>query len=121
MKCDHTCSVCGTHEQGDWIEDRANMLQTHQLCFSCSHWFDLSKAYNGKYPAVIVDHVHYLVLPDPPKNYGGFVGFGGAKFVIKLNDGREVTTHNLWCQGDIPELWRTKLPDNAVFLRESDI
>lgn len=46
---------------------------------------------------------------------GPFKGFGGALFSIKFHDGREVDCRNLWMQGDIPEEWRDRLPDNAVF------
>jgi len=40
---------------------------------------------------------------------------------IKFNDGREVYTTNLWCQGEIdcPEA-RAILQDNAVFIWPAD-
>jgi hypothetical protein len=60
-----------------------------------------------------IDGVHYMVGDEKA---GPFMrGFGGSKFHITFNDGRQVTTTNLWCQGDIPKALRDKLPDNAVF------
>lgn len=43
-------------------------------------------------------------------------GFGGQVFVIRFNDGRTVVTNDLWHQGDVPELVKAMLPDNAVFV-----
>ena len=41
-------------------------------------------------------------------------GFGGSRFHIIFNDGREVDSTNLWCGGHIPERFRDRLPDNAT-------
>ena len=47
------------------------------------------------------------------RNY--FQGFGGAEFRIRFNDGYEVITHNLWCQGEPEGSWKEKFPNNADF------
>jgi hypothetical protein len=44
-----------------------------------------------------------------------FVGFSGRRFWIRFFDGHEITTNNLWTQGEIPEEFREQLPDNAEF------
>lgn len=113
-KCDHVCVVCGAHETGEWIEERKQYLEKKGLCFGCGHWNELYERYRGKHPAIIVKGIHYIVYPDKPKGYGGFLGFGGQRFHFRMNDGREIVTHNLWCQGDIPKIWQSKLPDNAM-------
>lgn len=61
----------------------------------------------------IIDGHHYVIEPEDDKS--GSRGFGGDKFVIHFNDGREVVTTNLWCQGEIPENYKDKFPNNANF------
>lgn len=60
----------------------------------------------------IIDGTHYYIDDEDDSR---FRGFDGAKFVIKFHDGREVTTTNLWCQGDIPDEFRDLFPNNADF------
>ena len=63
---------------------------------------------------VIIDNKHYRIgEASTPRAYSGF---GGRKFDIEFNDGRKVTTHNLWHQGTIPPKWRDRLPNNAKFV-----
>lgn len=68
---------------------------------------------NSRVRAVRVDGQHYTIHPD--KN-AGFIGYGGQGFTILFDDGEVVRTNNMWSQGEIPELWRTRLPDNASFI-----
>lgn len=57
---------------------------------------------------------HYIIGDEQA---GSFMrGHGGAKWRIKFLDGRELTTTNLWMQGDIPLQYQDILPDNAIFL-----
>lgn len=41
-------------------------------------------------------------------------GFGGAVFKIKYYDGEIAETNDLYFNGNIPENYRDKLPDNAT-------
>lgn len=45
------------------------------------------------------------------------LGFGGAEFMVKLEDGREFFTDNNWSRGEVPPHLRKLLRPNAVFLR----
>lgn len=45
------------------------------------------------------------------------LGFGGAEFVVKMEDGREFFTDNNWSRGEVPPHLRKLLKPNAVFLR----
>jgi hypothetical protein len=47
-----------------------------------------------------------------------FRGFGGRRFIIEMEDGTIHVTTNLWCQGGIPEIFRSELPNNSVFFGE---
>jgi len=62
----------------------------------------------------IVKGVHYMVGDESSKVMPR--GFGGSLFNIRWFDGHEAKTTNLWCQGDVPEHFRSKLPDNAEFI-----
>lgn len=48
------------------------------------------------------------------------LGFGGAEFTVKLEDGREFFTDNNWSRGTVPPHLRQLLKSNAVILREPD-
>ena len=45
-----------------------------------------------------------------------FLGHSGREFNIRMNDGTEIFTNNLWCGGSIPDNHRNILCDNAVFV-----
>jgi len=82
-------------------------------CHSCHFWLrkvELSE--EDRVRQVIVDNIHYMI---GKQNTSGFKGFGGREFIIQFFDGRIVETSNLWHQGEIPERFRSMLPDNAVF------
>jgi len=83
-------------------------------CHNIDFWNDYVLRANEKKIARI-DGSHYVISPDNPN--AAFKGFGGREFTIKFNDGRIVTTRNLWHQGTIPEDFKNRLPDNAVFVQ----
>ncbi len=62
---------------------------------------------------VIVDGQHYRL---GSIHFGPFRGFGGRKFTIVFHDGRMIETSCLWHQGEIPEMFREWLPNNAIFV-----
>ncbi|MBI9031195.1 hypothetical protein JEZ13_04180 [bacterium] len=111
------CKVCG----GTIVNETCNeqilvTLKEKGLCIICNHFSEKVDKLNsdGKKKIIIVDGTVYTVCPDVD---GGFKGFGGAEFKIKMNDGREIVTRNMWCGGNITlDHWRDLLPDNAVFL-----
>lgn len=82
---------------------------------------DLKKGERSR-QVVRIDGQHYVVGHEPTqqelkdnRQFGG-LGHGGHEFKIRLNDGTEITTRNLWAQGKIPEEYRPLLPDNAEFI-----
>lgn len=108
------CKICGKEENiSMFYPDTQKKLRKNEMCFSCQLW-------NERLPLVghpevaIIDGTFYSIGPedDTPKQCRGF---GGDKFVIRFKDGREVTTTNLWCGGDIPQVWQDKFPNNADF------
>lgn len=85
-------------------------------CFLCWFWKRNYEA-DQKEPSsfAIIDGHHYRIEGEA-KDMGDFRGFAGRRFVIQFNDGRNVITTNLWSQGEISSYWKTKMPDNAVFV-----
>lgn len=100
------CSECGKacKETIHTINDPLNFI-----CFDCSFW--LSKLGHYDDPNHVRIDGHYFVVAD-----GSHAGFGGREFKIVRNDGRELTTKDLWCLGKIDALFVDRLPDNAVFV-----
>lgn len=93
--------------------DKARRL-TDRLCFSCDHWRERIK---GGTHVVVIDGYRYSISPDLPPRSRDCAGHGGARFVIRFHDGREVVTHNLWANGRVPDHFRDRIVDNAVFVQ----
>jgi hypothetical protein len=76
--------------------------------------------WNARFSPLVarIDGKHYLIGDEDSK---AMRGFGGVKYTIRFFDGREVTTTNLWSQGEIPEEIRELyLPDNAEFVEDEE-
>ena len=110
------CKICGKEDDPDrYYDDFGVLMKKKQLCFNCVLW-ERRLEEDAKLPPhtyCVIDGTHYVIEPDAPN--APFQGFGGARFQIEFNDGHKVITHNLWCQGDIPEHFKDKFPDNAKF------
>lgn len=106
------CRECGLEENpNQWLGGKK--LLEKKLCLKCEHWTDLL-ARKDEPTTVRIDGVHYVIGEE-----GGnprWAGFGGSEFKIRFDDGREVVTHNLWCQGHIAEHFKARMRDNAVFV-----
>lgn len=87
------------------------------LCFSCDHWLGLIAPDAS---VAVIDGFRYSISPDQPEGFRGFIGHGGAEFVIRFDDGREVTTRNLWANGRVPPHFSARIPNNARFIKASN-
>ena len=106
------CLHCGSIINTTYREPTKSELIRDNVCFFCNFWMGYIEKKNNLSIARI-DGNHYIISPDGP---AGFKGFGGRKFTIIFNDGREITSHNLWHQGTIPDHFKKQLPDNAKFI-----
>ena len=79
------------------------------LCFECAFW---SLRTEIEKPTVI-DGRWYA---PGNRTSGSMRGMAGRRFDIEYFDGRRITTFDLWSGGEIPEVWRGQIPDNARFL-----
>jgi len=115
------CCECGK-EYDTSKTGRGERLAEKKLCFYCDFWMEKIAwtRTERKDQVVRVKGEHYFIEKDCPKAYQGFLGFGGKKFVIQFHDGRRVVSRNLWSQGTIPEHFRDRIPNNAVFVWVQD-
>ena len=106
----YKCKLCGKEEAAKYFDNK--QMVDECLCFNCNFWDEYTYKTDK---SVRIDGQHYMVHPDDNTPYA-FQGFGGRKFIIKMNDGKIIETCNLWTQGAIPDYFRDKLPDNATFV-----
>jgi len=109
------CRECGQPDKAAYMEPTRSEMINFQLCFNCHFWTDKVKTRDLPIK-VRVNGVAYSIGVEKKRFDCEFRGFGGTKFTVQFNDGRLVETTNLWCSGAIPTHFRTRLPDNAVFL-----
>jgi DNA-directed RNA polymerase subunit RPC12/RpoP len=106
----YICEFCG-REYSRTCEDDAYIGNT---CFYCSFWLKkINLPEEDEARLVIVDGQHYRLGLN---NSAPFRGFGGRKFTVVFHDGRMIETSCLWHQGEISEMFRQWLPDNAIFV-----
>lgn len=105
--------ICPTCKKviGTFASDERSMKERGE-CFECALWRDRLPLV-GNPDVAIIDGTFYTIGDE--NDPSPFRGFGGDKFVIKFKDGREVTTTNLWCGGNISDAWKSKFPNNADF------
>lgn len=105
------CEICGKEfDSLMYMGEYSRCCSSN--CFAKKFWNGICKE---KEKHVVINGVCYAVA-DGPVN--GFCGYGGRKFKIKMLDtGKIVETNNLWCQGDVPEEYKSRLPDTAEFVR----
>ncbi len=105
------CLECGNPIPAS--DERLEYPGVSVICHECHFWLEKVN-FNDQQKArqVIVNGGHFMLS----ENTGPFRGFGGAEFAVCFNDGRAVVHSNMWSQGEIPESFRDRLPDNAFFL-----
>jgi len=104
------CPTCNKELRAYGSDERS--MKENGECFECSIWRERLSLV-GNPDVAIIDGIFYTIGDEDSKNL--FRGFGGDKFVINFKDGRQVTTTNLWCGGEISDHWRPQFPDNADF------
>ena len=114
-----TCCNCGKEEDASrWMDDWANEMVEHQMCFTCNHWRRnyVEDCKDGPHTWAVVNGGHYRLCP-PTNSY--FKGFGGTEFTFRFNDGVIVKCNNTWFQGEIKDAhphWLDVMPNNAILI-----
>lgn len=117
-----TCKYCGKADAAMYMDKVRDRMIAMSLCFTCNfweEWVERTEVEEDKPNIARINGNHYYIGDENSKS--GFRGFGGTPHTIAFNDGREVRTTNLWYQGEVPERFRERLPDNATFVaRETE-
>jgi len=87
----------------------SNAILCSSECFHIDFWNSKVEIKNDPNSVRENGTQYYIGTPD-----GSFKGFGGRRFKITFNDGRVVKTDCLWHNGEIPDEFKDRLPDNAV-------
>lgn len=107
------CKECGKLISARLVEPVRSEIIAQKLCHSCHFW-------TGKLPGLndpnvfVVNGGMYKKYPDT--NDKGFKGFGGRLFKMLRPDGKIVESKNMWHSGTVPEIFRDRIKDNAVFV-----
>jgi hypothetical protein len=118
-ECTHShlqCRYCGSPVDLENYNQKLplpQVMKKEQLCFACAFWKNLID--NPVPYRQIINGTHWTFNPwsDKPMM---FAGHGGRAFYIMLNDGNVLRSNNAWFQGEIPEHFRSQLPDTAKFI-----
>ncbi|MET8746357.1 hypothetical protein [Streptomyces sp. NPDC004728] len=97
----------------------------NETCFACRYWEERVRwAENdgmmpacGSEPAGLIARVngqHYVLKPFNTTRQSQWLGHQGQVFTFRFTDGRQYTSNDVWCQGEIPAHFRDRLPDNAI-------
>lgn len=117
------CQYC--NEPGQYIHYYEKVMQElvdGKACHECNFWLeklrwhmDGDRTSDGNQIIRTTDFEHYTLGEEPGRHTSrGILGFGGAAFTFKLHHtGEIVTSHNVWAQGKIPDIWKTQLMPNA--------
>lgn len=107
-----TCRVCGKEiTNKKWCIPICS-----NECFTKDFWNQKVARKKDKNQVVINGRVYYIA----DENALGDRGFDGAVHYIKFFDGRIVRTTNLWANGEMPEEYKKKLPDNAEWTTQEE-
>lgn len=109
------CEICGKEFDKPQYCSPYNKVCGSE-CFGEKLWRIREKEYLNGRPFIIIDGCLWTDGGYKKNTRSSFLGCSGREFTIKMNDGTEIFTNNLWCGGDIPENHREILCDNAVFV-----
>lgn len=110
------CVICGGVAGTKYMDNLTQIVRN--MCFSCNFWTERVLQHKDNENVFIIEGQWYTDggRKDNPK-YPQHLGFGGSEFKIQTNDGRIVSTNNLWFGGKIPKYFLSQLPDNAKSLK----
>lgn len=119
------CKKCGVGLPSNylerWLESDIKEIIKQGYCFYCASWMQTVEIFYDKGKSIIINGEHYYDGGFINKKInGGFLGFGGRMFFIKMNEGKVLKTNNLWNQGNVPEHFKDILKDNAEFITEEE-
>lgn len=109
------CEICGKKfNKPFYHSDEYKNICSSSECFHKKFWLEIIEEKDSH---VIINGNCYYIDKTHPMSDSDFRGYGGREFKIKLHSGEVITTNNLWYNGEVPEEFRDRLPDNAEFVK----
>lgn len=109
------CSICGKEfNKVHYITPFNDVCCSD--CFVEKLWRIREEDYLNGSPYIIINGSLYTDGGYKKNEKSCYLGHSGRTFNIKMNDGTEIFTNNLWSGGEIPEKHRKILSDNAIFI-----
>lgn len=108
------CKECGSEVNlNNWMPEFKAKLAERGVCHKCDYWVDrLPKTINQ----IVINGEVFQIDNNHPKRKSS-AGHGGREFIFKRIGCNEIErTTNLWYNGIVPEHFKLRIPDNAVFL-----
>ena len=127
MNMKETCTICSRMDDPeDYVESpiKRLMIERH-ICFHCAYWFNRTKEnIKADLVPVIVNGDHWSfrrdeVIPYVKVNFNRYVPIGEYRYIL-FENGTLTVVSQLRFQGKIPTYFKVILPNNAVFIEESD-
>lgn len=123
MGDDLTCGCCGKPYGLNYTPcGERTIMERDKVCFSCAFWtLKADKFEKRRDPRMAaIDGYLYYIGEERRHSSAEFRGMAGRPFAIEFTDGRPedqrvVRTTNLWANGEIPEHFKGRIPDNARF------
>ena len=109
------CSICGKEFEKLHYNTPFNDVCSSE-CFEEKLWRMREEGYLKGEPYIIINGNLYTDGGYKKNVKSSWLGYSGREFNIKMDDGTEIFTNNLWHGGNIPENHREILCDNAVFV-----
>lgn len=111
------CTSCGAEGyEIDYRPETVEELARRGICLNCLHWLEVVEARSLH---CVIDGFAYRPKADDPdlrRRTGGWgLGGGGTEHRIVLEDGTLLRCNNMWHRGEVPDLFRDRLPDDARF------
>jgi len=111
-----SCKECGGVITLNYIGKVPDTLIQKQLCFSCNHWSEIIDNKDNERTVIVKSTVYWRKdFRKIEKHLEHVLGFSGHVFNIKMKSGETYTTNDLWCSGDIPDRFKSRLPDKNTF------
>lgn len=108
------CCICGKEFEKSRYSKPFDYVCSSE-CFGEKLWRMREEEYLNGSPYIIINGNLYNDGGYKKNEKSCYLGHSGRVFKIKMNNGTEILTNNLWDGGKIPENHREFLCDNAVF------
>lgn len=116
------CTSCGAEGyETHYVPWTTDKLLTLGICLGCMHWLEIVE---HRHLHCVIDGWAYRPKADRPdvrRLTGGWgLGAGGTESLIVLADGTLLRCNNMWHRGQVPEIFRRRLPDDARFATKDE-